>query len=110
MIIHDYEKANGKGEIVEYIKTLPVRERTDGFSVLENLEKDNFDLLHIKPWRGKIKEVYFYKHNRVFYILANKKHIYLIHACKKEKNKTAKKDVKLLLKRAKELEQYLKNN
>ena len=36
----------------------------------------------------------FYKHNRIFYITVDKDNIYLLHACKKQKNKTEKKDKK----------------
>ena len=37
---------------------------------------------------AKIREVYFYKHNRIFYITVDGNDIYLLHACKKQKNKT----------------------
>lgn len=49
------------------------------------------------------REVYFYKHNRIFYITVDGNDIYLLHACKKQKNKTEKKDSKIVKKRAKEL-------
>ena len=43
------------------------------------------------------------KHNRIFYITVDKDNIYLLHACKKQKNKTEKKDKNIVIKRAKEL-------
>ena len=49
------------------------------------------------------EEVYFYKHNRIFYITVDKDNIDLLHACKKQKNKTEKKDKNIVIKRAKEL-------
>ena len=48
-------------------------------------------------------EVYFYKHNRIFYIVADEENMYLLHACRKQKNQTEKKDKKIVIKRAKEL-------
>ena len=51
----------------------------------------------------KIYEVYFYKHNRIIYIIPDGDNIYLLHACRKQKNKTEKGDSKIIKKRAKEL-------
>ena len=51
----------------------------------------------------KIYEVYFQKHNRIFYITIDNNNIYLLHACRKQKNKTEKTDKKIVIKRAKEL-------
>lgn len=44
-------------------------EQIDAYDVLEQLEKGNTETLTIKKWEGKIKEVYFYKHNRIFYVV-----------------------------------------
>lgn len=65
------------------------------------------DKIKYKCWQKKIYEVYFFKHNRIFYIIADKNNIYLLHACRKQKNKTEKKDSKIVIKRAKELEKIL---
>ena len=64
-----------------------------------DIEKSRF----VKKWDKKVYEVYFYKHNRIFYITVDKDNIYLLHACKKQKNKTEKKDKNIVIKRAKEL-------
>ena len=66
------------------------------------------DELQIKPWQGKVWEVYFYKHNRIFYITIHGNEVYLLHACRKQKNKTEKTDVQIVKSRAKELESLLK--
>lgn len=79
-------------------------------SVLLDLEAGNFDRLLIKPWEGNIREVYFYKHNRIFFIIRKNEDIYLLHACKKQKNKTEKLDKEIVLKRAKELRQLIKDS
>ena len=60
-----------------------------------------------KPWQGKVWEVYFYKHNRIFYVTIQDTDIYLLHACKKQKNKTEKNDKDIVIKRAKELSGFI---
>ena len=52
-------------------------------------------------------KVYFYKHNRIFYIVAEEENIYLLHACRKQKNKTEKNDSKIIIGRAKELSKVI---
>ena len=44
-------------------------EQIDAYDVLKQLEKGNTETLTIKKWEGKIKGVYFYKHNRIFYVV-----------------------------------------
>ncbi len=75
---------------------------------MECLEKGELDKIRYKCWKKKIYEVYFFKHNRIFYIIADKNNIYLLHACRKQKNKTEKKDSKIVINRAKELEKILR--
>lgn len=107
MILHHYLSNSGRDLILDYIKSLPDDEQIDGFSVLECLEKGEMDRINFKRWEKKIYEVYFYKYNRIFYIVADGENIYLLHACKKQKNQTEKKDKKLIIKRAKELGKLL---
>ena len=56
------------------------------------MEKGEFDKILFKRWEKKVYEVYFQKNNRVFYITVDKENIYLLHSCRKQKNKTEKKD------------------
>ena len=86
---------------------MPEDEKTDGLSVLECMENGEFDKIKFKRWEKKIYEVYFQKHNRIFYIVVDKENIYLLHACRKQKNKTEKTDKKLVQKRASELGKHL---
>lgn len=108
MNIHSYYSSSGRDLIFEYINSLPIDEQVDGYSVLECLEKGETDKLLIKRWEKKIMEVYFRKHNRIFYITVSGNDIYLLHACRKQKNKTEKTDSKIVRKRAKEVEKLLK--
>ena len=103
MILHHYQSNSGKDLILDYIKSLPDDEQTDGFSVLECLEKGKMDKINFKRWEKKIYEVYFYKNNRIFYVVADGENMYLLHACRKQKNKTEKRDKNIVIKRAKEL-------
>ncbi len=107
MRVHSYYSSSGKDLILKYIDSLSVDERVDGYRVLECMEQDRIDELKIKPWQGKVWEVYFYKHNRIFYVTIHGNEIYLLHSCRKQKNKTEKNDCKIVISRAKELENEL---
>ena len=103
MNIHTYQSASGRDLIREYIDTLTEPEQIDALSVLECMEKDEFNKIQFKRWQKRVYEVYFQKHNRMFYVVADNCNLYLLHACRKQKNKTEKKDKDIVIKRAKEL-------
>jgi phage-related protein len=103
MVLHYCKTTGGKNLIYEYIDNLGKDERNDGYSVLEKLEDDKLDELTIKTWQGKISEVYFYKHNRIFYVVVDGTDMYLLHACRKQKNKTERTDGNTVIKRTKKL-------
>lgn len=107
MKVHSYYSKSGKDLIREYINGLPKTEKVDGLTVLNDLENGHIEKLFIKRWRGKIFEVYFKKHNRIFFVSIDSSEIYLLHSCRKQKNKTEKKDENIVIKRAKELGRYL---
>ena len=107
MNVYHYETAGGKDLIMEYIDNLSKAESLDGLSVLEKFEKGELDTLTIKPWQGRISEVYFYKHNRIFYVIVDGQNVHMLHACRKQKNKTEKQDSATVIKRAKELGKQL---
>lgn len=107
MILHHYQSNSGKDLILDYIKSLPDDEQADGFSVLECLENGEMDKIRFKRWEKKVYEVYFYRDNRIFYVVTDGENMYLLHACRKQKNQTEKKDKKLVIKRAKEIEKLL---
>ena len=107
MNVHTYENSSGKDLIKKYIDKLSKTEQVDAYSVLQAFEEDRMEKLNIKPWQGKVWEVYFYKHNRIFYITVENEDVYLLHACRKQKNKTEKNDKQIVISRAKELEKLL---
>ena len=107
MKVHSYFSETGRDLIMEYIDSITEDERIDALSVLECIEKDEFEKIFFKRWEKKIYEVYFRKHNRIFYVTVDKENIYLLHACRKQKNQTEKKDKNIIKKRAKELGRLL---
>ena len=87
MRIHNYQSDSGRDLIMEYIDSLTEDERADALSVLECMENGEFDRILFKRWEKKVYEVYFRKHNRIFYITVDQDNIYLLHACKKIKQR-----------------------
>ena len=103
MNVLPYKTVGGKNLITAYIDKLSIDEMVDGYDVLDKLEQDRLNELKIEHWRNQIYEVYFYKHNRIFYVVADGKDMYLLHACRKQKNKTESKDSEIIIKRAKKV-------
>ena len=91
MNLYFYESKSGKNVILEYINSLSVDEQVDGYSVLKCLEEGKIDSVRFKRWEKKVYEVYFYKHNRIFYVTADENNMYLLHACRKQKTIEKKK-------------------
>ena len=89
---------------------MPKAEKIDGLSVLDTLEKNGLDELDFSFWQGKIYEIKFFKHNRIYNVIVDGNDIYLLHACRKQKNKTETTDKNIVIRRAKELGKQLNNN
>ena len=85
MILHDYTSSSGKDLIIEYLDSLTEEERVDGLMVMKCMENNEFDKIFFKRWEKKVYEVYFKKHNRIFYITVDANNLYLLHACRKKK-------------------------
>lgn len=107
MELHHYKTAGGKDLILEYILNLSKEEKADGLAVLQKLQEGKINELTIKVWRGKISEVYFYKHNRIFYVIEDSENMHVLHACRKQKNKTEDSDSQKVIERAKRLGEKL---
>lgn len=96
----------GKDLIIDFIDSLDKLEKAEGYLLLEHLEEiECIDdcIFYTKKIHEKVWELKFKNHNRIFYVLSNENTIYLLHACKKQKNKTERHDKELALKRAKEI-------
>jgi len=103
MNVHHYETAGGKDVIESYIDKLSKNEIVDAYSVLTAFAENRIDEVKTKKWRGKIWEAYFYKYNRLFYVIVDGTDVCFLHACRKQKNKTEKKDSDIVIQRASEL-------
>ena len=85
MILHPYYSSSGRNLIYDYIDSLPVKEQVNGYTVLQTYGKRNLIKFSVKPWEKKIYEVYFQKHNCLFYIMKDKENIYLLLPVETEK-------------------------
>ena len=95
MKVHTYENSSGKDLIKKYIDKLSKEEQVDRYSVLQAFEEDRIDELNIKPWQGKVWEVYFYKHNRIFYVTIENEDVYCMTV--ESKRTKPKQQIKTLL-------------
>jgi len=106
MRIKTYTTSGGKDLILEYIEELPKDEMLQGFAILKRLQKygrDGLDGLDTRQIQGKLWEIKFYRHNRIFYFTIEQDFVYLVHACKKQKGKAEKFEIETALKRMKEI-------
>jgi len=103
--VHHYCTRGGKDLILEYIDSLPLNEKAAGLNILYKLEKDGrlaLDILNTRLIKEKLREIKFGR-NRIMYVLVDNDNIYLLHAFKKQKNKTEKFEKETALKRAKQI-------
>ena len=85
-----------------------IRQVSRDHSVVEDMvEKGEFEKVLSKRWDKKVYEVYFRRNNRIFYVTADRDNIYLLHVCRKQKNKTERVDKNIVLARARELGGFL---
>lgn len=103
MNINYYTNNSGKNLILDYINSLSKEEQIDALSVIQCMEEEKFESILFKNGTKSIWSFIFIS-IIVFFILTVVKIIFIfLHACKKQKNKTEKKDKNIVIKRAKEL-------
>ena len=105
MKILDYCTDGGKNLIKAYLSSLPIPERTYGYSVRHKIIQEGvnaFDGLDTRQILGKLWEIKFFD-NRIMYIIFNKDIVYFLHACKKQKGKAEKFELNKAITRAKKL-------
>lgn len=100
-----YHTAGGKDLIFKYIDSLPNKERAEGYTIIERLEKEGLEALQVLDTRQIDKKLWEIKFgdNRIMYVLANKNNIYLLHAFRKQKNATEKFEREKAIKRARNI-------
>lgn len=106
MNIHSYFTTGGKDLIKEYLDRLPKPEKAEGYYILEMLEthgRSYLSVLNTRQIEGRIWEIKFRRHNRIFYVLLDEDNLYLLHACKKQKGKAEIFDLEKARNRSKEI-------
>ena len=91
---------------MDFIYSLSKEEKAEALYILSILESgsvNSLNHLEVKHFHEKIYEIKFRKHNRFFYVLENNENLYILHACKKQKNRAEIKDKNLVIKRSKEI-------
>jgi phage-related protein len=104
MNIITVQTEGGKDLIMEFISELPKEEKGKAIDILEKIEEDGleaFEVLNTRQLRKKLYEIKFYRHNRFMYIVVDDDDCYILHACKKQKNKAEKTDLNKAIERAK---------
>jgi len=99
-----YSKANGKSPVKDYINGLNLEDRTKLLGCLKSIEDLGFDSprvefrqIEAKLWEIKIKLSS--GGHRIFYVIAAKDTMVLLHAFKKQSQKTPKKEIAIAYKR-----------
>ena len=104
MDIIDYHTNGDKNVILDYIDSLPIRQKVQALEIRKKIREDGIlalDVLNTRHIRGKIYEIKF-SNQRIFYIVPDENVICFLHICKKEKNRTKINDLHLAIRRAKE--------
>lgn len=92
--------------IKQYLDKLPIKERVQGYEIMEFLEKKGLsalDELNTRQLKKKLWEIKFNYKDRMMYVIADDSNLYILHACKKQKGKAELFELNKAIKRAKEL-------
>jgi phage-related protein len=103
MRIRYYRSARGDEPVRDYIAGLPTRDRDDWDEALTLLGLFGLEApVSLRQLQGKVWEIRIGRH-RVAYVIATGSEMVLLHAFKKQGQRTARSDVALALRRAKEV-------
>lgn len=105
MNIFRFETEGGKDLILEFINKLPKKEKALAHIIQKKLGEDGLkalDTLTTRQLRKKLWEIKF-SNNRLMYVIEDSENMYILHACKKEKNKAEKFEIEKAIQRANEL-------
>lgn len=103
MKVYYYLLPAGTNPVRRYIDSLPFDEAAEVDAVLAYIQRSGLDaFIDHRQIRGKLWELRPNQH-RVFYVLRSGPEMVLLHAYKKEGQKAPKKEVKLALKRLREV-------
>ena len=100
----------GCSPVKEFIRELPLNERTKVFAYIEELRRQGHNLR--RPLAAPLKDGIYElrpKANRLFYFFYLKENVVIVHAIKNKTDKVPEHDIKLSLKRKRQIEEC-KNN
>jgi phage-related protein len=101
--IRYYRSARGDEPVREYVEALPSRERDDWDEVLTLLGLFGLEApVSLRQLEGKLWEIRLGRH-RVAYVIVRGPEMVLLHAFKKQAQRTARSDLDLALRRAREV-------
>jgi len=103
--LYEYHTSGGKNVILEYIDNLPKSEKFVAYAIRQKLKikgLNALDELNTRQLKGKLWEIKF-SQNRLMYVVADKDNMYIVHACKKQKDKAEKFEMQTAISRAKQL-------
>ena len=106
MKVRMYQTNGGKNLILDYILNLETKEKQEGLTIIKKLKdegKDALEELDTRQIEGKLWEIKFHRHNRIFYCLVSKEDIYFLHACQKQKGKAENFNINTARKRLREI-------
>ena len=98
MKIIPYKTLGGKNLIKEYIDSLPTKEKAQAYQIILALTNDGYgalEFLNTRHIEGKLWEIKFPQHNRLFYIVVNEDNIFIPHVVRNKRIRL--KSLKLLL-------------
>jgi len=101
--IRYYQSLRGDEPVREYVRGLPARERDDWDEALTLLASFGVEApVSRRQLQGKLWEIRVGRH-RVAYVLITGPEMGLLHAFKKQGQRTSRRDLELAIKRAKEV-------
>lgn len=110
MNIYRYTTGGGKDLIKDYLDKLPIKERVQGYEIMEALEEEGLavlDGLNTRQLKKKLWEIKFSYKERMMYVVGDCDNFYILHVCKKQKGKAELFELNKAIKRAKELGEEL---
>ena len=106
MEIMTYTTDGGKDLILDFLDSLPKDEAAAGYKIINLLSLNGLDqlqYLNTRQIEGRLWEIKFQRHNRIFYAVWDKQTMYILHACKKQKDKAEKFELEKARKRMREI-------
>ena len=100
MVIAFYQTQSGRSPVVDYLRKLPLDERVEIDAVIEDLTVHGIDapLVSMRHIIGKLWELRIFQ-TRIFYVMVKSNRMVLLHAYKKQGQKSPKNEIETARKR-----------